>query len=88
LSDNKSWYIRNTAGSSMSGRDFAQLDAIEFEHLTTRLLRDMGFEAETTKASGDGGIDVEAVLNRPIVEGRISFNANASLPTIWSVARP
>jgi restriction system protein len=29
----------------------------------------MGFRAETTKASGDGGIDIVATLDRPIVGG-------------------
>jgi hypothetical protein len=47
---------------SMSGADF--------ERLITSLLRKMGFVAEMTKASGDGGIDIEATLDKPIVGGR------------------
>jgi Holliday junction resolvasome RuvABC ATP-dependent DNA helicase subunit len=53
--------------------DFALLDPLEFERFITGLLHQMGFEAQTTKASGDGGIDIEAVLDRPIVGGRYLF---------------
>jgi Holliday junction resolvasome RuvABC ATP-dependent DNA helicase subunit len=69
-----------TVASSEPGRDFAELGPIEFEHLIKRLLQDMGFEAETTKASGDGGIDVEAVLDRPIVGGRYLFQCKRFAP--------
>jgi restriction system protein len=54
-------------------RDFALLDPLEFERFITGLLHQMGFEAQTTKASGDGGIDIEAVLERPMVGGRYLF---------------
>ncbi|MGB3552867.1 MAG: restriction endonuclease [Candidatus Binatus sp.] len=56
-----------------ASRDFALLDPLEFERFITGLLHQMGFEAQTTKASGDGGIDIEAVLDRPIVGGRYLF---------------
>ncbi len=59
--------------SSDAAGDFPLLDPLEFERFITRLLRQMGFEAQTTKASGDGGIDIEAVLDRPIVGGRYLF---------------
>jgi len=52
----------------MSGMD--ELSGIEFEGLITRLLERMGFQAEMTKASGDGGIDVVATLDQPLTGGR------------------
>jgi Holliday junction resolvasome RuvABC ATP-dependent DNA helicase subunit len=50
--------------------DWNELSGIDFERLITSLLKKMGFAAEMTKASGDGGIDIEAVLDGPIVGGR------------------
>lgn len=43
---------------------------IEFENLVTTLLIKMGFDAATTKASGDGGIDIIATNEQPIVGGK------------------
>jgi restriction system protein len=57
--------------------------------MITGLLKKMGFMAEVTRASGDGGIDIEAILDRPIVGGRyliqckrFSHNNLVSSPTI------
>jgi Holliday junction resolvasome RuvABC ATP-dependent DNA helicase subunit/putative sterol carrier protein len=47
-----------------------QLSGMDFERLATSLLESMGFRPEMTKASGDGGIDIVAVLDRPVVGGR------------------
>ena len=58
----------NTDGFSTRGLD--DLSGIEFEELITRLLGLMGFRAEMTKASGDGGIDIVATLDQPITGGR------------------
>ncbi len=55
-------------GVSMSGLD--TLSGVEFEGLITRLLERMGFRAEMTKASGDGGIDIVATLDQPLTAGR------------------
>ncbi|MBI5195109.1 MAG: restriction endonuclease [Nitrospirae bacterium] len=46
------------------------LDPIEFENLIRVLFERMGFNATTTKASGDGGIDVVAINEQPIVGGK------------------
>ncbi len=46
------------------------LSGIEFEEFVTRLLRAMGFRTQITKATGDGGIDIVAFLDKPIVGGR------------------
>ncbi len=50
--------------------DLMSLSGIQFERIITELLEKMGFRAEMTKATGDGGIDVEALLDKPIVGGR------------------
>lgn len=46
------------------------LSGVDFEKLVANLLRHMGFEAVMTKASGDGGVDVVATLDQPVVGGR------------------
>jgi DNA polymerase III delta prime subunit len=46
---------------------------VEFERAVIGLLERMGFRAEMTKASGDGGIDIVATLARPIVGGKYLF---------------
>lgn len=43
---------------------------VAFENLVVDLLAKMGFEAMTTKISGDGGIDVIAVSKQPIIGGK------------------
>ncbi len=53
--------------------DFDSIGPLDFEVLVTDLLRQMGFEATTTKASGDGGIDIEADFKKAIVGGRYLF---------------
>src|SRR5262249_41650967 len=54
------------------GQEMGDMDALsgmDFERLITGLLERMGFRAEMTKASGDGGIDIVASLDRPMVRG-------------------
>jgi hypothetical protein len=57
-------------GPTSGPADLSNLTGIEFERLIVTLLKNLGFQAEMTKATGDGGIDIEAVLDRPIVGGR------------------
>jgi holliday junction DNA helicase RuvB len=52
---------------------WAQLSGIDFEKLIAALLNKMGFVAAMTKASGDGGVDIEATLDKPIIGGRYLF---------------
>jgi restriction system protein len=47
-----------------------QLSGTEFEVCVTKLLQRIGFRTELTRATGDGGIDIVAFLDRPIVGGR------------------
>jgi Flp pilus assembly protein TadD/HJR/Mrr/RecB family endonuclease len=58
----------NAKGVPTGGLD--TLSGTEFEGLITRLLERMGFRAEMTKASGDGGIDIVATLDQPVTGGR------------------
>lgn len=46
------------------------LSGIEFEHVCKRLLENMGFTVETTKASGDGGIDLIGYNTQPLLSGK------------------
>ena len=50
-----------------------RMSGIEFEQTVTKLLIRMGFRAEMTKATGDGGINIVAALDKPIVGGKYLF---------------
>ena len=56
------------------------LSGIEFERMIVELLNSIGFSAAMTKASGDGGVDIEATLDRPIVGGRYLFECKRFTP--------
>lgn len=47
-----------------------QMPGTCFESLCCSLVEKMGFEAEVTKASGDGGVDIVAVSHLPFVSGK------------------
>jgi len=50
-----------------------RMSGVEFERLITVLLARMEFRPEMTKATGDGGIDIVAVLDKPILGGKYIF---------------
>lgn len=54
----------------LMGNDINSLSGIEFENLCQQLIEKMNFTVETTKASGDGGIDLIAYNNQPILSGK------------------
>jgi len=56
--------------NNFSLENLQSLTPIEFENLVKTLLQQMGFNAATTKASGDGGIDIIALSEQPIVSGK------------------
>jgi Holliday junction resolvasome RuvABC ATP-dependent DNA helicase subunit len=62
---NPSQYLEVTSTAGLR-----QLNGVQFEKLVSALLQKMGFEAKTTKASGDGGIDIVAILDKPVIGGR------------------
>jgi len=57
-----------------------QMSGVDFERLVTALLARMGFRAEMTKATGDGGIDIVAVLDMPITGGKYLFQCKRYAP--------
>ena len=50
--------------------DINVLSGIEFEKVCKQIVENMGFEVETTKASGDGGIDLIAYNYQPLLSGK------------------
>ena len=56
------------------------LSGVDFERLILALLTRMGFHAEMTKTTGDGGIDIIAVLDKPIIGGRYLFQCKRFSP--------
>jgi Holliday junction resolvasome RuvABC ATP-dependent DNA helicase subunit len=66
--------LTNEAGSlnDLSGEDF--------EKLIAELLGRMGFRAETTKPTGDGGIDIVATSDKAIFGGRYLFQCKRFAP--------
>ena len=46
------------------------ISGIEFEHVCQALVEKMGFTTQTTKASGDGGIDLIAYNHQPLFSGK------------------
>ncbi|MFE3247981.1 restriction endonuclease [Streptomyces sp. NPDC059209] len=51
--------------------DLYEMDPLEFEELVAELFRAMGMQAVTTRRSGDGGVDVDALDPEPIRGGKI-----------------
>ncbi|KKE77827.1 restriction endonuclease [Bacilli bacterium] len=49
--------------------NFGQLTPLEFEELTAHIFRSRGFRTFLTPASGDGGIDIEAVYDGEVFKG-------------------
>jgi Holliday junction resolvasome RuvABC ATP-dependent DNA helicase subunit len=64
--------VRLNTSSNATG-NLQELSGVDFERLISALLTRMGFQAEMTKTSGDGGIDIIAVLDKPIFGGRYLF---------------
>ena len=56
------------------------MSGVDFERLVTVLLARMEFRAEMTKATGDGGIDIVAVLDKPILGGKYLFQCKRYAP--------
>lgn len=53
-----------------TGKDINSLNGREFEILCLNLLENMGFSVETTRASGDSGIDLIAYNHEPVLSGK------------------
>jgi len=57
-----------------------QMSGQDFERLIAALLTRMGFHAETTRVTGDGGIDIVAFLDKPILGGKYLFQCKRFAP--------
>lgn len=53
-----------------TGLDLDNLSGVEFENVCQVLVEKMGFTTQTTKASGDGGIDLIAYNHQPLLSGK------------------
>ncbi len=49
--------------------DFSSMNGYEFEEFITQLLSKLGFQAQQTSLSGDGGVDIEAYCDKPFLKG-------------------
>lgn len=61
---------RESEIAEIVGTDINSLSGVEFEKVCQQLVENMGFETETTKASGDGGIDLIAYNHQPLLSGK------------------
>jgi Holliday junction resolvasome RuvABC ATP-dependent DNA helicase subunit len=68
------------ADGSASPDEMAEMSGQDFERLISRLLDAMEFRTELTKVSGDGGIDIIAVLDKPIIGGKYLFQCKRYAP--------
>jgi Holliday junction resolvasome RuvABC ATP-dependent DNA helicase subunit len=57
-----------------------RMSGVEFERFVTTLLARMEFRPEMTRATGDGGIDIVAVLDKPILGGKYLFQCKRYAP--------
>jgi Holliday junction DNA helicase RuvB len=60
--------------------DLERMSGVEFERFVMSFLTRMEFRPEMTKATGDGGIDIVAILNKPILGGKYLFQCKRYAP--------
>jgi len=66
--------------SRLGALNLQTLSGHEFERVVMLLLTKMGFHAELTEVTGDGGIDLIATLDRPFVGGKYLFQCKRYAP--------
>lgn len=69
-----------SVGSALPG-DIDTLSGVDFEKAIAALLQGMGFHTEITEATGDGGIDIVATLDRPLIGGRYLIQCKRFAPS-------
>lgn len=62
--------IKTKAKGSASLEETNALSGVDFEKVIASLLQAMGFRTEMTEVTGDGGIDIVATLDMPLIGGR------------------
>jgi hypothetical protein len=72
--------MNSRTATNPQSKTLASFTGIEFEQFITQLLRAMGFRTQVTRASGDGGIDIVAILDKPITGGRYLFQCKRFAP--------
>lgn len=66
----ESVYESQSEGFINSNNSLNCMTGIEFEHFCKKMLEKIGFRAETTKTSGDGGIDLIAYNSQAFISGK------------------
>lgn len=66
----KRFFEENEKENLLCTQHINSLSGVEFEKVCQQLVESMGFETETTKASGDGGIDLIAYNYQPLLSGK------------------
>ena len=62
--------ISHQINNAVAYEDINSLSGVEFENVCQALVEKMGFTTQTTKASGDGGIDLIAYNHQPLLSGK------------------
>jgi restriction endonuclease Mrr len=65
---------------SASPGEIARLSGVDFEKVIAALLQGIGFHTEMTEVTGDGGIDIVASLDRPLIGGRYLIQCKRFAP--------
>jgi len=73
---------RAVGSGPVNADDLAQLSGPQFEVWIGSLLERFGFRTEVTQASSDGGIDIVATLDRPLVGGRYLVQCKRYAPDV------
>lgn len=66
----ESVYESQSEGFINSNNSLDYMTGIEFEHFCKKMLEKIGFRVETTKTSGDGGIDLIAYNSQTFISGK------------------
>lgn len=65
---------------SASPGDIDTVSGVDFEKVIAVVLQGMGFHTEMTEVTGDGGIDIVATLDRPLIGGRYLIQCKRFAP--------
>ena len=66
----ESVYESQSEGVINNNNSLDNMTGIEFEHFCKKMLEKIGFRVETTKTSGDGGIDLIAYSSQAFISGK------------------
>lgn len=61
---------KNATRYELAAENINNLSGVDFEKVCQQVIEQMGFETQTTKASGDGGIDLIAYNYQPLLSGK------------------